>query len=411
MIKRFSIYGFLKNLQFFEPFLILFFLSLGLNYLNIALLISFRAICVNIMEIPSGALADIYGKKNAMIISLLSYIISFIIFSFSKNYLLLFPAMFFFSIGEAFRTGTHKAMIFQWLEHNNRTEEKTKIYGYTRSWSKKGSALSVLLSSLIVIFSKNYQWIFIFSIIPYIIGIWNISAYPSYLNEKHENRKGVIKTIFNHLFKSIKTIVKSNPLKKLIVQTTVFEGSFSVSKDYLQPIIQTQIITIGAVLAFPEKESTAILIGAVYFILHLLSSSASKNAHKFSQRINNDKKAISHLIFAAFILLGISGIGFYYNLYILPISCFIAYYMVQNIWRPIAISQYDNYSRKEEQATILSVESQSKSLGIIILSPIAGYLADNVGIHGSLIMITGVLLSLWLFSKFFKVPSSNTNQV
>ena len=166
MMTRFSMYGFLKNLDFSEPFLILFYLSLGLNFLQIGILVSFLNICVNVMEIPSGALADIYGRKNSMMVSLISYIIAFAIFAFSRSYAPLFIALFFYSIGDAFRTGTHKAMIFDWLRMNDRLSEKTKVYGYTRSWSKYGSAISVIIAPVIVIFSKDYRWIFIFSIIP-----------------------------------------------------------------------------------------------------------------------------------------------------------------------------------------------------------------------------------------------------
>ncbi len=53
MISRFSLYGFLKNLQFFEPFLILFFLSLGLSFLQVGVLVSFRALWINLM-FPAG---------------------------------------------------------------------------------------------------------------------------------------------------------------------------------------------------------------------------------------------------------------------------------------------------------------------------------------------------------------------
>ena len=116
MIFRFSLYGFLKNLQFFDPFLILFFLSIGLTYLEIGTLIAIRSVLINLFEIPSGAVADLYGKKNAMVFSLSSYIISFTIFSFSKNFSMLVPAIFFFAVGEAFRTGIHKAIIFDWLK-------------------------------------------------------------------------------------------------------------------------------------------------------------------------------------------------------------------------------------------------------------------------------------------------------
>jgi hypothetical protein len=56
MITRFSLYGFLKNLDFSEPFLILFYLSIGLNFFQIGILVSFQNICVNLMEIPAALL-------------------------------------------------------------------------------------------------------------------------------------------------------------------------------------------------------------------------------------------------------------------------------------------------------------------------------------------------------------------
>ena len=102
------------------------------------------------MEIPSGAIADLFGRRRSMILSFASYIIAFAAFGFGVYYWHFFVAMFFFAIGEAFRTGTHKAMIFTWLRNEGRTNEKTKVYGYTRSWTKLGSALSIVLAGLFI---------------------------------------------------------------------------------------------------------------------------------------------------------------------------------------------------------------------------------------------------------------------
>ncbi|MFQ5651939.1 MAG: hypothetical protein ACE5IY_18545 [bacterium] len=55
MIFHFSLYGFLKNQKYFEPFLILAFLEKGLSFTLIGMLIGFRGICINLLEIPSGA--------------------------------------------------------------------------------------------------------------------------------------------------------------------------------------------------------------------------------------------------------------------------------------------------------------------------------------------------------------------
>jgi MFS family permease len=107
---KFSAYGFLKNLRFFEPFLILFFLEMGINYIQIGILYSIRE------ELPTGIIADSFGRRKSMIFSFTSYIFSFIIFYFIPGFTSYIIAMIFFSIGEAFRTGTHKAMILSYLE-------------------------------------------------------------------------------------------------------------------------------------------------------------------------------------------------------------------------------------------------------------------------------------------------------
>ncbi len=397
MITRFSLYGFLKNLNFAEPFLILFYLSIGLNYLQIGILVSFLNICINIMEIPSGALADIYGRKNCILLSLISYIVSFIIFAFSNSYEPLFAAVFFFSIGESFRTGTHKAMIFHWLRQNNRLNEKTMVYGYTRSWSKYGSALAVIISSIIVILTKDYRWIFIFSIIPYIAGIWNISAYPDYLNNRFE---GVIniKIIFQHTVNSVKNAFKKTQLRRLIIKSMGFEGTFDITKNFLQPILQAQALTIAALMLIPEQKSTAIVVGAVYFILHMISASASKRAHVFSDRFSSENIAITTLIFIGAFLAFLSAAGMYTNIFIISIAAYVLYYIIQNLWRPILVGIYDDYADNTEQATILSIESQAKTVGITILAPVAGFIADKWGIEGALLLSSVIMLMLGIFS-------------
>ena len=115
MIFRFSLYGFLKNQRYFEPFLILAFIQMGLSFLEIGLLIAFRELCVTVLEIPSGSIADLYGRRRALLLSFGAYIVGFVTFGFADQFAVLFGAMFFIAVGDAFRTGTHKAMIFTWL--------------------------------------------------------------------------------------------------------------------------------------------------------------------------------------------------------------------------------------------------------------------------------------------------------
>ncbi|MFC1898596.1 MFS transporter, partial [Candidatus Cloacimonadota bacterium] len=83
---KFSAYGFLKNLRFFDAFLFLFFLQQGFTFLEIGTLISIREVSILILEIPTGVVADSYGRRNSMIFSFISYIISFVIFFFFPRF-------------------------------------------------------------------------------------------------------------------------------------------------------------------------------------------------------------------------------------------------------------------------------------------------------------------------------------
>jgi MFS family permease len=112
LLFRFCLYGFLKNQRYFESFWILAFLERGMTFALIGALIGFRELSIAALEIPTGAIADVVGRRWSMIWSHVAYIVAFILFGLTTSIPALFVAMFAFAVGEAFRTGTHKAIIF-----------------------------------------------------------------------------------------------------------------------------------------------------------------------------------------------------------------------------------------------------------------------------------------------------------
>ena len=99
MLFRFSLYGFLKNQRYFEAFLVLAFLDKGLSFFQIGLLAGFAGFCTNVFEVPSGAVADLYGRRKCMIFSFSAYAAAFAVLAMSSTLWPLFLGMFFFSLG------------------------------------------------------------------------------------------------------------------------------------------------------------------------------------------------------------------------------------------------------------------------------------------------------------------------
>lgn len=397
MLFRFSLYGFLKNQRYYDAFLILAFREKGLSFFQIGILIGFREVCTNLFEIPSGAVADLHGRRRAMIFSFVAYIASFATFAMSEALFLLFGGMFFFGLGDAFRSGTHKAMIFDWLRKQGRADEKTKIYGYTRSWSQMGSAVSVLIAGALVFYRGNFTDIFWFSIIPYAFNIVNFFGYPAALDGDRKSEFS-LKTVTALLGKALKLSVQFPPLRRLVFEGMGFEGMFKASKDYLQPILKQTAIAMPLLLTLDESKRAALLVAGVYFALYFLSSFASRNSHKVTEWQGSDEGAARVLWWVNLGLYALLIPALWFNTYPAIIALFVGLAILQNFWRPGLISRFNAQSTPEMSATVLSIEAQSKSLATIVLAPSLGWLVDvvdgfwPVGVIGTLIALAILLV-------------------
>jgi MFS family permease len=403
MLFRFCLYGFLKNQRYFEPFLMLLFLDRGLSFFVIGLLIACRDLTVNLLEIPSGAIADSFGRRGSMLTSFVAYIISFLTLATASSTAAFFVGMILYGVGDTFRTGTHKAMIFEWLRLQNRSDERTRIYGLTRSWSQIGSALSGLIAAAFVLISGSYAYVFYFSIVPYALNLINLGTYPKELDGEHQRARSVAETV-SRLTGSLKKTIAQPNLRRLMVESMGWDGVFNATKEYLQPILQALAIA-GSAFLFAESvgvpdavagltesdaagsswnraQKTAVLIGPVYAVLFLLSAWASRNAHRLVSEPGSETTASRKLWLANTAIFSVMAGAAWFHWYTLLVVAFIAVYVLKNIWRPILVTRFDSHSDPAEGATILSIESQAQRLSTLVLAPVIGWTIDFVSKGG-----------------------------
>ena len=393
---KFSLYGFLKNLRFFEPFLYLFFLEQGLNFLQIGALITIREITRNVLEIPAGVLADSLGRRRIMIMAFSFYIISFFVFYISVSYWLFIVAMFCYSFGDAFRTGTHKAMIFTYLKNKNWEDQKVWYYGYTRSASQFGSAISSLLAAFIVFYSGSYRYVFLFSTIPYVLDLLLMFSYPRELDGRiRKTDFSMIRENFRSIIKETKQSFRELRVFRTLTNTALFSGYFSAMKDYLQPVILGLVMTLPVLFSWNREQSTAVMIGLVYFILYILSAITSRNSGRIAGKFNG-LFSLLNLSLIAGLFIGMAG-GCFYILetpfwIIMSIIFFVAVHLNENLRKPVGVSYIADQFKEDILATVLSVESQVKSLYAALIAPVIGFMADRFGLGWGLAITSCLLL-------------------
>jgi len=404
---KFSLYGFLKNLRFFEPFLIIFFLQKDLSYLEIGTLYAIREIAINFFEIPSGVIADAFGRRLTLASAFIIYIASFIVFFIGQGFLLFAVAMLFYALADAMRSGINKALIISYLVRTNQSDLRVDYYGHTRSWSQTGSAISSLLAGILVFFNENLNTIFLFSIIPYIVDFFNVMSYPKYLDEQTKKDIG-IKARITGTSKLFLHALKSKKLLKTLINASIYGGYYKSIKDFIQPFIKSSILVIPILVVLTDHERLSVLLGITYFLMFLASAFASRKAEPIKNWIGNRTKLLNITLLIGTLLGILSGIMMSYLVYpILIILMFITLLLLENVRKPSAVAEITTIGQSEVHASVLSVMSQLTSLFTAGFAMIIGLIADMYSLSWGILAVSALLLVFYPMVKLH--PSYKTN--
>jgi len=406
-IFKFEMYGFLKNLRFFEPYLIIYLVASGLSLFEVGLLISIREIIIYIFEIPSGVIADMYGKKAELIICFIFYIISFFLFFIATGFGIFALAMILFGLGEAFRSGTHKSMIMSFLEKNDIGASKTKVYGQTRAMSLIGSMVMSIIAIVFVIWLPELKYLFLISIIPYLLDMLLIASYPKSLNERRESTFN-LKTFLKQNLESIKYTFSAKKVRKLVIDEGLYQAGYKSIKDYVQPVIIALSVSAGLIAFsnYTADENLKIYIGIIYAFIYLISSLASRYSYKLAKKVNHYGLINIMWLLSGAVALILSF--FLNNLFIIFLS-FILIYVFLNLRKPVMIEEIGNNSDETKRASVLSIESQLASILLVIFAPIIGFLADR-SLQLMFIVVGVMMILIFLFNLIFNYKSVQLNK-
>jgi len=403
MLLKFSAYGFLKNLRFFEPVLLLFFtLDKGLSYTQFGLLVGIREVCVWLLEIPTGIIADVTGRRRAMMLAFGSYIVSFLIFSLTSSFWAFVPAMVLFALGETFRSGTHKSMIMRHLELEGLGDLKVHYYGFTRSMSRLGSAFSALALIVLAFAEPDYGIIFPATIVPYVLGLLLMTTYPAELDGETKST-AILGSMWKHTVDSAKSLFHVHELGKVVVNESVFESFFRVAKDYLQPIVQTAALSLPVLMAVEDPQKrTFLALGVVYFFVYMNSFVSSRYSGHIADRAGHLGRTLNYLFWVFAIAFTLVGAFYRVDWHLPAIIMLFFFYTLYNVRKPVVVGFLSDRIPSQQRATVLSVQNQLRAIIAAIVAPLFGLIADNpkLGITwafllgGVVLVVLGVILRL-----------------
>lgn len=165
------------NLDVQRSLFVLYLLQLGITQGEIGILQSFLFFSSVALEIPSGLLADRYGRKVSLILGFLGLFISgigFVLFSDFIPFAIIFCL---FGASIAMGSGSDRALLYDNLLAENRADEYPKILGRARAIGAVSLGLSMLLGGVL---QDTWSWnsVYIFFAVSKLVGAIVVTLIP-----------------------------------------------------------------------------------------------------------------------------------------------------------------------------------------------------------------------------------------
>lgn len=259
------------NLDVQRSLFVLYLLQLGITQGEIGILQSFLFFSSVALEIPSGLLADRYGRKFSLTIGFLGLFISgvgFLLFSSFIPFAIIFCL---FGASIAMSSGSDRALLYDNLLAENRAEDYPKILSRARAIGAVSLGLSMLLGGVL---QDTWSWncVYIFFAISKLIGALTVTLIPEIklppvsLNTNKE--RGMSSKDTEGLFTALINFFRSKNgafLIPLFIGYALFELSTIPLFIYGQPFFSIQgleVPIIAGIYAGVEAISAVMFMGA-----------------------------------------------------------------------------------------------------------------------------------------------------
>lgn len=393
--KKYFLYKTLTSLWFLSA-VWLYFYRLFISDQQVGVLDGMAFAIGLVAEVPSGALADKFGRDRMVKIGQILAGGGLIIQALGSSFLPFFMGQTIMMIGVAFVSGADEALFFGQLNFKQNSTDWRKLVIKGSQFSLIASTLAVILGGWLHTINPRLPWILTgIAFISSAVLIWSLREV------RLEHKK---QSILLELKEQLQSIQEGfgqflTPMLWPYVPIIIaVQGLFYTAGWGLLRLVLLDRFQFSPFLGSVAIASSGLITVAILAFMH-----------KYADRMS-EKKVLTLITLAAGagLLLAIPNIGLWGFFVIL------ALYAGEHILHPF-MSEVLNYRAKENQrATVLSVASFLRTLPYVALAPIIGYLNTHNQLEYFLVGWTGVMLAsiaIYLSQKkkdiLVKIPDEN----
>lgn len=348
------------------PVVVLFYQDNGMNMQQIFTLKAIYSIAIVTMEVPSGWMADVWGRKKTLFIGSVLGAAGFLIYSFSIGFWAFVTAEIVLGVGHAFVSGADSAMLYDGLKASGKTNEYIKHEGRITSAGNFAEAFAGVIGGLIAAYSLRTPFYFQFIVAAIAIPASFTLIEPRVHSIEHIH--SIKKLVIN-----IRQTLANNHNLRISILLSSLTGAATLTFAWL---VQPYFIAIG----LPVE-----MYGIFWTALNLTVGISSVFAHKIEMFFGK-KWSLTGIILA--ITAGYFLSGFVISYY--GIGFLFLFYLARGIATPIFKNHMNKHTKSEIRATIFSVRDFIIRIVFAAIGPLLGWFTDNVNLESAFILAGGI---------------------
>lgn len=377
-IQKMHLVHFLITLHFFGAVLIPFFTDFGgLNFTQIMILQSWFMLWGFLLEIPTGTIADFFGRKFSLAASGIVGAIAAIVYVSAPNFYVFLLAEFLWALGAALLSGADTAMLYDTLKQEKREKESKKILSSYESYGLAGILAGAPIGSII---AANFGVVapMIATAVPFFLSALVVLTVPEpkvFRAVKREN-------YFKILRESLSFFAKHRTLK-IFTLDIAFVGGVSYIMIWLfQPLLKS----IGVPIFWYGFVQAAFVVGEILIL---------RSIDFFEKIFGGNKK----YLFLSTLIIGTSFVFTGFVKFVPAVLVAIILVCSLGLTRPTIMGNYANkYIPTAKRATILSAISMFRRIFIAVFNPVIGFVVDNFSLETALMGIGATTIIFAFYS-------------
>lgn len=367
-----------KWLMLIMPIVALFYTDNGLDDFDIYVLQAVYSLSVAVLEIPSGYMADVIGRKQTLVIGSLLGTLGYGIYSFSSGFYGFLCAEMILGLGGSFISGSDSAMLYESLAVMKKKELYFRLEGRVTSLGHFAETIAALCGGFIAV-SLSYRAVYISQTAIAALAIPAAMYLLEPPRDRHISQPG-----WGHILTVCKESLVHN---KRLSSTLLFSSLIGTCTLCMAWTSQVYFVNMG----LTEKTITPLWI-----LLNLTVAVVAAFASNVVGKIGRPLAILIIMIVipGGFILLGVFSL--------MPaLMVLFVFYAIRGYATPLLKDLVNHYCASETRATVLSLRSMIIRLSFALLGPFIGSLSAGYNLSFALKLSGTILLTISLVTGFF----------